>query len=194
MMQFSDQYTAVLLAGGQSRRMGRPKAQLPWKGKTIAQHLMKVVAPFVSNGLVVGTHDLRLPQGWTSCLDDYPGHGPVSALATALPRLTTPYALVLSCDLPLLNKAVLHHLLDAQGDAPVAFFRTSDQQAHPLVGIYAQSLGEHFGQALMARDLRLLQVVATFPKTIIPCPSALEHTLTNVNTPEQYQQIYAAHH
>lgn len=194
MTRLSDQYTAVLLAGGQSRRMGRPKAQLLWKGKTLAEHLMQVVTPLVSSGLVVGTQDLRLPKGWTSCLDDHPGHGPVSALATALPRLTTPYGVVLSCDLPLLNKAILQHLLDARGDASVAFFRTSDQQAHPLMGVYAQSLGEHFGQALMARDLRLLQVIRILPKRIIPCPVALEHTLTNVNTPEQYEQIYAAHH
>ena len=118
-------YTAILLAGGQSRRMGRPKAQLPWQGTTIAQHLIEVVAPLVSSGLVVGTHDWALPEGWTSCLDAQPGQVPVGGLATALPRLTTPYGLVLSCDLPLLSTAVLRHLMAAQGDSPAGCFRTS---------------------------------------------------------------------
>mgnify|MGYP001792548412 CR=1 FL=1 len=187
-------YTAVLLAGGQSRRMGRPKALLPWKGQTIAQHLMAVVAPLVSSGLVVGTHDLPLAEGWTACLDQHPGYGPVGALATALPRLNTPYGLVLSCDLPLLDRATLHHLLAGRGDASVACFRTADGQVHPLIGVYAQSLGAHFEQALAVRHLRLLRVLRSLHPRVLPCPTALEVALTNVNTPEQYQQIYATHH
>lgn len=187
-------YTAVLLAGGQSRRMGRPKALLPWQGRTLAEHLIEVVTPLVSSGLVVGTYDLSLPKGWAACLDDHPGQGPVGGLATALPRLDTPYGVVLSCDVPLLSTAALCHLLEARGTAPAACFRTSDGQCHPLVGVYAQSLGTHFRQALAVRQLRLLRVLNTLPLTVVPCPASLEAALTNVNTPEQYQQLYAAHH
>lgn len=188
------EYTAILLAGGQSRRMGRPKAQLPWKGRTIAHHLIEVVTPLVSSGLVVGSPDWPIPTGWTACLDDQAGLGPVGGLATALPRLTTPYGLVLSCDVPLLSTAVLRHLLAARGAASAACFRTSDGQVHPLVGVYAQLLGAQFGQAVAARQLRLMQVLQDLPLITIPCPASLEATLTNVNTPEQYQDVYAAYH
>jgi len=191
---FSNDYTAVLLAGGQSRRMGRPKAQLPWKGKTIADHLIEVVAPLVSSGLVVGTQDLNLPKGWTAYLDEQPGQGPVGGLATALPRLTTPYGLVLSCDVPLLTTAALRPLLAAQGAASMACFYTANERWHPLVGVYARASAVHF-QAALARDERLLQaVLKPLAPQLMACPIHLVDALTNVNTPEQYQTVYAAHH
>lgn len=185
-------YTALLLAGGQSRRMRRPKALLPWKGGTIASHLMAMAQPLVHQGLVVGTDALPMAAGWSALLDEQPGQGPVGGLAAALPRLRTPYALVLSCDVPLLTTAVLQALL-AQHAAPSnACLVDTNGRVHPLVGVYTREAGACFQQALAQGQRRLMTVLETLPMQYLPCSAP--HALTNINTPEQYQAAYVAHH
>lgn len=187
-------YTALLLAGGQSRRMGQSKALLPWKGGTVVEHIMQIVAPLVSSGSIVGTDTLPLPRGWTAQIDTHPQQGPVGGLATALSRISTPYALVLSCDLPLLTEAALRYLMDHHLPKKNAIFVTPNNCWQPLIGLYDRQAGQQFEAALAHGKRRLQRVVASLPLQLVPCPVQYVTALTNINTPEEYQHVYAAHH
>ena len=69
--------TLVILAGGRSSRMGRPKAGLPVEGQTLLEWMVRGLAPAFAETLVCGA---RAPPGARSVADRHPaaGHWPAS--------------------------------------------------------------------------------------------------------------------
>src|SRR5437870_12318103 len=107
----------IVLCGGESMRMGRPKAWLPFAGELLLPRVVRVLSEVVSP-IVVGAAPERdlptLPYDVTNVRDDEKGRGPLQGLATGLAALQTRAAAVFvsSCDVPLLRPAVLRPLID----------------------------------------------------------------------------------
>jgi len=92
--------TGFILAGGNSRRMGRDKATLEWHGQTLLQHMTDKLDQVCDHVYVVGRGALP---------DVVPGIGPVGGLATALRVTNTNTNLIVAVDLPLLTKDFLNY-------------------------------------------------------------------------------------
>ena len=95
---------AAILAGGQSRRMGRDKASIIWQGETLLARTARVAQEAGFAVMVIGR---ERPDGWplpdTRFVPDaYPGQGPLGGLATAL-EAANQDVLLLACDMPLLS-------------------------------------------------------------------------------------------
>ncbi|HEX5000263.1 MAG TPA: molybdenum cofactor guanylyltransferase [Terriglobia bacterium] len=90
--------TGFVLAGGQSARMGQDKAGLPWRGKTLLDHIVDVVSTACRTVRVVGRSPL---------CDNHPGSGPLGGIATALAVATTPRALIIAVDMPLITPSFI---------------------------------------------------------------------------------------
>ena len=113
--------TGLLLTGGTSSRLGRPKAELFAAG--VAAALAQAGVPEV----------LEVGPGWTDlrAIAD-PGEGPLAALAAAAPWVADA-ALVVACDMPLVTPGLLQWLADQPGTAvPVV-----DGRVQPLCARYA---------------------------------------------------------
>lgn len=113
----------LVLAGGASRRMGRDKALLPWRGRPLIDHMLALLAAAgVERSVVSGDrpcHD-GLP-------DRYPGQGPLGGIATAAAALPDCCLLVVPVDMPLLAPARLVALLRQYPRAACLHYR-----GHPL--------------------------------------------------------------
>lgn len=131
--------TGVVLAGGQSSRLGHDKALVrlidggspDLLARTVA--LLHCICPRV---LVVG----REHPGYECRADLKPGNGPVGGVATALEIVHGP-CLILSCDLPFMEERTLRRLSAARERRPPGTLVTSyrhDATGHiePLVAIY----------------------------------------------------------
>src|SRR5690348_14599122 len=92
--------SGFVLAGGRSRRMGRDKALLEWRGGTLLQHMTGLLATVCNPVLVVGRDELP---------DLVPGLGPVGGIVTALKHTVTRFNLVVAVDLPFLTSDFLIH-------------------------------------------------------------------------------------
>lgn len=101
--------SGILLAGGQSRRFGSPKAEAVFDGETLAERAWRLLGDACDERLLVG------PGG----LDD-PGTGPVAAIAAGLRAASHEVAVVVPVDMPLLTVEALHALAAACRDAAVA--------------------------------------------------------------------------
>ncbi len=92
----------VILAGGKSRRMGRDKAMLPWRGSTFVQTIEDSMKGLFAEILVIRQED-----------DMRKDCGPLGGIETALTRCHAPWALFVSCDTPLVDRSVLSIFLDS---------------------------------------------------------------------------------
>jgi molybdopterin-guanine dinucleotide biosynthesis protein A len=101
----------IVLAGGQSQRLGRDKCLIELGSEDFVVRTSALIAPFCSQTWIVGRdasrHGLNMP--WT--LDDYPGKGPLGGILTGLSRARGQACLVLACDLPFMDAATLDELV-----------------------------------------------------------------------------------
>src|SRR5439155_6499278 len=98
----------IVLCGGQSSRMGRPKAWLPFAGETMLGRVVRLLGTVVSPLLVVaapGQDVPPLPCDVEVVRDPERGRGPLQGLAAGLEALTgrAGAAYVSSCDVPFLQ-------------------------------------------------------------------------------------------
>jgi molybdopterin-guanine dinucleotide biosynthesis protein A len=142
---------AIILAGGRSSRMGQDKRRLRlWgaTGPTLLAHTVALAATCCTEVIVV----LNDPEGWPDLParlvpDAYPGIGPLGGLASGLAALAADQALLLACDLPLLQPDLLRALLATPlvGDALVpcraaaAPGRQDRMEIEPLLAVYGRT-------------------------------------------------------
>lgn len=128
--------TAIILAGGESKRMGQDKAVLPFNGETLLQSVIAGVQPLFVQTLV-SVRELRgnvvLPQ----ICDMQADGGPLVGLISALEAVTTPWAFVVACDMPFVAPALISHLASLRADHH-AVVPVVDGHAQPLAAFYAR--------------------------------------------------------
>ncbi|SDI36972.1 molybdenum cofactor guanylyltransferase [Propionivibrio dicarboxylicus] len=129
--------TALILAGGDSRRMGCDKTRLQFGGRILLQHVIDELRPVFSQVLVSvreGRNDIRVPQ----VRDRSTGKGPLAGLSAGLARVNTPWIFALAADMPFINPALIARLArerrDHQAVVPVI-----DGFPQPLTAFYARS-------------------------------------------------------
>lgn len=128
--------TAIILAGGESKRMGRDKASLPFRGQSLLQCVIERIHPlFVETQVSVRQPraDVSLPQ----IVDVQPEGGPLVGLISALERITTPWAFVVACDMPFVTAEVVQHLANYR-EGHEAVVPKIEDQVQPLAAFYAQ--------------------------------------------------------
>lgn len=131
----------LLLAGGRSSRMRRDKAALEYRGRTQLEDAYDLLASVTSRAFVSVRPDQvtdPLRQRFPQIVDEHANLGPLAGILAAQRAHPDAAWLVLACDLPFLDAAVLRHLLDQrdlQGYA-TAFRSTHDGLPEPLCAVY----------------------------------------------------------
>src|SRR5512139_2754180 len=104
--------TAVILVGGKSSRMGRPKALLPFAGEPLIAHVVRGLKKIFAEAVVVAAPDQELPELPAVLVrDEVAYQGPVSGIYHGLTASTKELCFVTSCDAPFLNPVLVTHLM-----------------------------------------------------------------------------------
>lgn len=132
--------TGVVLAGGRSRRMGRDKARIPVAGRPLLTRALDALAPVCDERLVIGPpeREQEVPPGVRVVQDRIPDVGPLGGIYTALSEAGRPLALVVACDMPFLNPALLGHLISLADGYDVVLPRTAEG-GHQTHAVYAHT-------------------------------------------------------
>jgi len=178
--------TAVLLAGGESRRMGKDKATVLFRGKPLWQiqvELLRGLNPakiFVSGR----TDPAWRPADVQFVADDPPSRGPLSGLAASLAEMNTAHLLVLAIDMPFMTEQYLKFLCD-QIEPGTGVVPTIDNRAEPLAAIYPREASFDFQSALAGADFSLQtmtrRLVETGKLREIPVTEQEKKLFLNVN-------------
>jgi molybdopterin-guanine dinucleotide biosynthesis protein A len=125
--------TGALLLGGRSKRMGRDKARIEWRGRRGSTRAAELLAGLFEETLLVGGEPE--PQAPGRRISDAAGPAcPLRGLVSALEAATCDRVLVLATDLPLLSGDLLLAL--TAWPESVAVVPTDAQRDHPLCAIY----------------------------------------------------------
>jgi molybdenum cofactor guanylyltransferase len=102
--------SAVVLAGGQSRRMGCDKALLPIDkaGTTLLRKTFDVAMACAGQVFIVSPCRPGWPTDTQWIIENSPGQGPLWAFQESLAVVESEWVLLLACDLPYLEAEILH--------------------------------------------------------------------------------------
>jgi molybdenum cofactor guanylyltransferase len=201
--------SAIILAGGQSRRMGRPKAALTFGNCTILERLIAELGDSFNDILIVaapeGTetvpiqHLLRTaPPSVRMLRDQMAYQGAAFALALGLAAAANEVAFACSCDLPLLRAEVARTLYGMLNGYE-AVIPQIDGKPQPLFALYRRSVAGIIDAQLASGENRLTRITAGLT-AYRPRDQELRRidpelrSFLNVNTPEDYNRALALEH
>lgn len=178
----------TILAGGLSQRMGEPKASLRLRGGATTQleHSARLLGAFcqrVACSMREAESGAALPEGVEAIYDSEEAKGPMAGALAALAAADPWPALVLACDMPYVDAALLLQLVSRRDpDKEATAFFGADGSPEPLLAIYeARALAPMREQArsgrhslrgfLQTRRVELIELVRP-------------DLLASVNTPE----------
>lgn len=128
-----------ILAGGASRRMGRNKALLPFRGKPLIRHQIDLLSPMFSEILISANDPAPFaPFPFRVVPDVFAEPCPLSGIHALLQAATAPRVFVVACDLPFLHPGLVRKMLDVAGDFDVIVPETPDG-LEPLHAIYSRA-------------------------------------------------------
>jgi molybdenum cofactor guanylyltransferase len=143
-----------VLAGGESSRMGRDKALLELDGVPLVLRAAKLLEDVTGKPRIVGGREEFRAMGLQAIADEFPGAGPLGGIATALSASSSPWSLVIACDLPYLTKGWLDFLIArALASKDEAVLPMNERGAEPLCAMYSKRAEGPIRQAL-ARGTR----------------------------------------
>jgi|SRR5579859_107320 len=185
--------SGAILAGGQSRRMGRDKAALLIQGEPLLARTVRLVRAVTPDVAIIGPPALGvLAPDVPIIADRWPNQGPLGGMATAFQSLSGRVLLVVGCDMPFLNPNLLRYLITLVPGYDAVVVRI-DGQAHPLHAVYQPSCLSILKEQLAAGDLRVQRFLARLQVRWVESLEldALDphhRSPFNVNTPEQWKR------
>lgn len=186
--------SAAILAGGRSRRMGRNKALLLYRGRPLIAHVFNALEPLFPDIFLV-TNDSG-PFDFLPCPkipDRVPGKGPIAGIDAALSYSRNPFVLAVGCDAPFLSPRLLELLADKTEGADLVIPHGPNGR-EPLCAIYGRSCIPLIEESLRKGDLRLTELVKRLRTREISTDEVAAvdpgfRSFRNINTPGEYRNL-----
>lgn len=195
------QVGGIVLCGGKSSRMGRPKAWLPFGDELLLPRVVRILGPVVAPIVVVaavGQELPPLPAEVRIARDEQEGLGPLAGLAAGLAALRgeVDAVYVSSCDVPLLKPEFVRHVIASLGDCDLAMPRDGTFH-HPLAAVYRTRIEPEVHRLIAAGRLRPSFLLEQLKSREIDVEELRRvdadlDSLKNTNTPEEYSAALVA--
>lgn len=181
--RLGERFSMILLAGGNSVRMGRDKAELPFFGSTLVEFQME-------KAQLLGIDDLMISgtkQGFVA--DILPDRGPLGGLHACMARAKHPYCIVLPVDAPLVPASVLRNLaqMHLQGGAQATVLR-HEGKLEPLIGVYDTTLAEVIRSMILKKGRAVHALLDRIAVRAMDADGS-EELWRNYNTPDEYERL-----
>ena len=190
--------SAAVMAGGQSRRMGRDKSLLRIEGQPLIERVLDRLAQ-VSGDLLVVTNEpdkYDWLAGRVRFVPDVigPGRGPLAGIAAALTAAREPAVLVVATDMPFLCVPLLCHLARLAEEADVVVPVIEPGRPETLHAVYGRACLGPIERRLVAGRYK---ITGFFPDVRVREVGVVElrrfdpdlRSFVNVNTPEEWGTV-----
>lgn len=184
-MNMESRFSAAVLAGGRSTRMGRDKAALRLNGRSLAEHQTEKLKALCLTDLML--------SGWPEATagarfvpDVLPARGPLSGIHACLCAAMYDAVLFLSVDVPLVPAEALQSLLDAHRGGITLL--SADGVPQPLIGVYDRSLRAEAEAILRSENTAVRRLFEQHPPRLVPYKGDIA-LLRNCNTPADYEWL-----
>lgn len=187
-----DGCSAVILAGGKSSRMGRPKALLPFDGEPLIARIVARLREIFDEIVIVAAPEQDLPALPARMTRDQVAYqGPVSGIFHGLSAAQNGASFVGSCDMPFINLSLVSFLVAniADYDAVVPFWEGRYQ---PLFAVYRSAIAPLLAEQMERGELRPITLIEKV-RTLRVDESDIRRfdpeglSFVNMNTPADYE-------
>ena len=205
----NDQIVGAVLAGGESRRMGRDKALLSFGGKPLIERTAQLMQSIFSQVLLVAgrRREYRF-LGLPVVPDRLANSGPLGGIHTALLRGASQPVFVVACDLPFISRELIEYIVDfpfpedghslspeRSDEAALAKIPLQRERLQPLCGLYFPGCLSVIERRLNQRELKTVDVLEELSLVRVPVTSEQsfynDSLFRNLNTPREYREAVA---
>lgn len=188
-------FTGAILAGGQSRRMGRLKEGIALRdGRPMIEHVVEPLREVCRWVVIVGAcraYPISPEDGLIHLTDSQPGAGPLAAIATLLRSGLDPEGyLVAACDQPYLTSPLLRRLrvaapffrpLEGRSDSPRFFRSERGAPIDPFPGYFPVAWLSEIEEALQRGERSIRRLIERTPVSWVSLPESLRGCLKGIN-------------
>ncbi len=186
--------TGVILAGGESRRMGSDKSLLPLTGARFIDHVYRCMAALFNEVIIVtNSPGLYKEIPCRKVPDIYYAQGALAGLHSGLLHAKNEKIFVVACDMPFITPAVVREICahKDQGDLVIPY---SSNGHEPLHALYGKSCIPAMEQVLDAGLKRIIDFFDQVKTVELPADTIRQHdpdekSFQNINTPEDYFRL-----
>lgn len=187
--------TGLILCGGKSKRMGRPKAFLPYEGSTIIGHIVSEIKDLFNEIFIVANEVESFEDlGVDVVKDILPHRGPLGGILSGLMTSSNHYAFVMACDMPLIDQGLVRDLVAQREDNDVVVL-SHPHGIEPLFGVYSKNCIKPLEESLFAGNLSVQDFLSGLKAGIYEWEggerfdSEILPPFFNINTPQDYSQV-----
>jgi len=185
---------AIILAGGNSHRMGQNKALINIGGHPLVEIMAKRASPPAEKVFISANSPEPFSFLPFQVVPDLcPNQGPLSGLQAVMRGHIYTLYIALACDLPRLPASLISRMLDVAEGFDAVIPRTSDGMAHPLAAVYRRTCLPVIEDALRKKANKVIDV---FPEGRLrirwmePAEGKFtDEDMVNINTPEDLRRF-----
>jgi len=177
---------AIILAGGQSRRMRRDKALLPIGGQTLIERLTGQLAGHFAE-ILISTQDPALFDflPFRVVVDEGKGAGPIMGLLSGLKAASYPVNFVIGGDIPDIDLTFISELAARAAGSDIVVPVISPGKYEPLFAFYHKNVISHIEDLLRQGEKQIIKLFALCRTTYVPFRNSGWYF--NLNTPDDYR-------
>jgi molybdopterin-guanine dinucleotide biosynthesis protein A len=174
------QFTAIILAGGQSSRMGSNKALIQYDGKSLIQYSIDLATLFTRE-ILISTNNNDLDNlGFPVIKDAFPLQAPLAGIHAGLRASHTDWNLVLTCDMPNVSKRLIEQLILSLEEPRMMVVLTHDGYIEPLCGFYHRDLIPLLERNMQAGKLSLLDIPGEVSHKLVSLEDLTDKEIANL--------------
>ena len=189
--------SVVILAGGQSRRLGMDKSLLEVEGQPLLARTVQTLAVLSDDLIVVANETARyrsLDLGVRFVPDEKRGMGSLMGIYSGLMAARHGHALAVACDMPFLSLPLLRHMVPLSEGSDVVIPRLMNGLVEPLHSIYSKACLPFMAELL---DQGRRKITAFLPKVRVRYVEEQEFAVldpqhlsfVNVNTRDDWDRV-----
>ncbi len=186
--------SGFVLAGGESRRMGRPKDQLVLGRETMLTRQARLLDSVTRSVAVLGPIERLAGDGLHVIPDQRAGLGPLGGIVTGLAFTRTEYNLFVGCDLPFLTARFLEYLgaEATSSEADTTIPESRGGRLHPTCAVYRRRALKAAAASIERGDFSVRSFFPRVKCRVLHWPEIARagfgaSIFENMNTPEEYR-------
>jgi len=184
--------TAIILAGGSSRRTGCDKSMLLIEGKPIVERIVERLRPWFGQ-IIVSSNEVEKYGflGVKVVPDKIAGRGPLMGIASALGASATELNFVVACDIPGIDMAFVRMMIRQARRFDAVVPVTGPMHYEPVFAVYKKSVVEAMEQGLVSGNNKIMEALEHCNVKYIDAGTAAR--FGNLNTMGDYREFVRRH-
>ncbi|WP_336703242.1 molybdenum cofactor guanylyltransferase [Chryseobacterium indologenes] len=175
---------AIVLAGGQSSRMGQDKALMKLGEKSVIEHVIDNLSKVFDEVYISGNHS-NYPDSKGIIKDIITLKGPMGGIYSALDYCREDI-FVCSCDMPFFSSELIKDILQKKEENRINVAQYKEK-VYPVVGIYPFSILDALTRSIKNENLKMMHFLKQQNANYIQFCADFENHFLNINTPECFK-------